>query len=82
MKEVPGVVKLQARQERVGHVRVLVVPDERFHPAGEQMLRENLRKRFHPDDEIEVCEVADIPPAESGKHRLVISRVAEQMRRS
>ncbi len=81
MKDVPGVKKLQAQQERVGHVRVLVVPDERYHPAGEQMLRETLRKRFHPDDEIELCEVSDIPVASSGKHRLVISRVAEQMRR-
>ncbi|MFW5692587.1 MAG: phenylacetate--CoA ligase family protein [Thermoguttaceae bacterium] len=29
MKEVPGIVKLQVQQERIGHVRLLVVPDAR-----------------------------------------------------
>ncbi len=81
MKEVPGIVKLQVQQERIGHVRLLVVPDERFHPAGEELLRKNVRLRLGCDDEIEVREVADIPPAPSGKQRLVVGRVAEQNRR-
>ncbi len=81
MKEVPGIVKLQVQQDRIGHVRLLVVPDERFYPTGEQMLRKNVRLRLGCDDKIEVLEVADIPPAPSGKQRLVISHVAEQMRR-
>lgn len=80
MKEVPGVVKLQVHQERVGHIRLLVVPDERFPSDCKAMLLRNVRTRLGCDDEIELCEVPDIPVAPSGKHRLVISRVAEQMR--
>lgn len=81
LRDVPGLLKLQAQQERIGHIRLLVVPGEDFHPAGEQMLREGLRKWLRCDDQIEICEVADIPACPSGKHRLVVSRVAEQMRR-
>lgn len=81
MKEVPGIVKLQVQQERIGHIRLLVVPDGRFHTIGKPMLLHNVRTRLDCDDELELCEVTDIPVAPSGKHRLVVSRVAEQMRR-
>ncbi len=81
MKEIPGVIKLQAQQERIGHVRLLVVPDERFATEGKPMLLHNVRARLGCDDEIEVCEVDDIALSDSGKHRLVLSRVAEELRR-
>lgn len=81
MKEVPGLIKLQVQQERIGHIRLLVVPDERFAIVGKPMLLHNVRARLGCDDEIELCEVADIPVSASGKHRLVISRVAEELRR-
>lgn len=81
MKEIPGVIKLQAQQERIGHLRLLVVPDERFATVGKAMLLHNVRARLGCDDEIEVCEVDDIALSDSGKHRLVLSRVAEELRR-
>lgn len=79
MKEVPGLIKLQVQQERIGHLRLLVVPDERFATVGKAMLLHNVRARLGCNDEIELCEVADIPVSASGKHRLVISRVAEEL---
>ncbi len=81
LRQVPGMVKLQAQQERIGHLRLLVVPDDRFASVGKAMLLHNIRKWLGCDDEIEIIEVADIPISQSGKHRLVISRVAEELRR-
>ena len=80
LRLVPGMLKLQAQQDRIGHVRLLVVPAERFHTGGREQLRDGLRKWMRCDDEIEIIEVADIPISASGKHRLVISRVAEDLR--
>ena len=81
MREVPGIVKLQARQERLGQVRVLVTTDERYSPQSTVAMRYILRKRLQCDDEIFIEQVDDIPPLPSGKHRVVVSQVAEELRR-
>lgn len=79
---VPGVVKFQAIQERVGEVRVLLVTDGNFPPDGTERVKSAVKARLASDDEIRVERVDDIQPAPSGKYRPVVGKVAEQMLQS
>lgn len=81
-KHIPGIVKLQARQDRLGHVRLLLVTDNRFGEKEETRVREILRSRLQCDDEITIERVEEIPSSPSGKHRMVVSKVAEELRRA
>ena len=80
LKQIPGILKLQAQQERIGHVRLLLVVDETFGMSEEDDVRQYLGKSLQCNDEIEIQRVATIPPCPSGKHRMVISKVAEELR--
>ena len=79
-KHMPGIVKLQAQQDRIGQFRLLLVTDANFGSDGVEKVRRILRKRIQCDDEIDIRLVDRIPPCPSGKHRIVISRVAERLR--
>jgi phenylacetate-CoA ligase len=78
---IPGVVKFQARQERLGEVEVFLVTDGNFPADGCERVRLAVEARLAGDDRITVKIVEDIPPAPSGKYRPVIGKVAETMMR-
>ncbi|MBN1591387.1 MAG: hypothetical protein JW888_17880, partial [Pirellulales bacterium] len=81
-RSVKGVVKFQVRQERVGHIRALLVTDDHFPPDGIELIARQIRERLQSDDTVEVDVVEDIEPAPSGKYRPVISKVAEERLRT
>jgi len=76
---VPGIVKFQAVQDRVGEVRVSLVTDEQFPADGVERVKAAVQARLASDDEISVECVDDIQPAPSGKYRPVVGKVAEQL---
>lgn len=78
---VPGVVKFQAVQDRVGEIRVALVTDAHFPPNGCQRVKAAIQARLASDDEITVQVVEDIAPAPSGKYRPVLGNLAEELRR-
>ncbi|MDF1552153.1 MAG: hypothetical protein P1P84_03775 [Deferrisomatales bacterium] len=80
-RAVPGIVKFQVVQERLGEIRVRLAVDGRFPEDGAAQVRAKVAQRLGGDDEITVELVDDIAPARSGKYRPVISKVAEELYR-
>ena len=78
-RSVPGVVKFQVRQDRVGEVRVLLVTDSIFPADGEGRIKQAVRARLGSTDEIVVELVDDIQPSPSGKYRPLVSKVSAEM---
>ena len=78
-RSVKGIVKFQARQERRGEIRVLLVTDDDFPPDGTEQVARQARDRLRSDDRVEVELVEDIRPAPSGKYRPVVSKVAREL---
>lgn len=81
-RSVPGIVKFQVQQDRIGEVRVLLVTDSNFPADGEEKIKQAVRARLGSTDEIVVELVDDIQPSPSGKYRPVVSRVTEEMIRA
>lgn len=81
-RAVPGIVKFQVLQDRIGEINVRLVVDERFPENGIDQVVEKVKQRLASDDTIRVEIVEDIKPAPSGKYRPVISKVAEEMYRN
>ena len=81
-RSVPGIVKFQLRQERLGEMTVFLVTDGSFPADGEDRVRRGVEQRLRSDDVIHVQQVEDIAPAPSGKYRPVISKVAEELRKA
>jgi phenylacetate-CoA ligase len=80
-RSVKGVVKFQARQDRMGEIRVLIAADEHFPVDGADQVAAQARDRLQSDDVVTVEVVDDIQPAPSGKYRPVVSKVAEELLR-
>ncbi len=59
---------------------MLLVTDDRFTAETEAKARRLLREHLRCDDAIVVERVEAIPPSPSGKHCLVVSKVAERLR--
>jgi phenylacetate-CoA ligase len=78
-RSVPGVVKFQVVQEKLGEIGIRLVVDERFPADGIERIRTQAAKRLGGDDRVDVEIVDDIAPARSGKYRPVVSRVAEEL---
>jgi phenylacetate-CoA ligase len=78
-RTVPGIVRLQARQEQVGHVHLLLAVDENFPPDGKEQVLQQMRARLESDDEVTLEIVDGIKSALSGKYRPVISKVTQKM---
>jgi phenylacetate-CoA ligase len=78
-RSVPGVVKFQVVQEKLGEIVIRLVVDARFPADGIERIRSQAAKRLGGDDRIDVEIADDIAPARSGKYRPVVSRVAEEM---
>jgi len=76
-RSVPGIVKFQVVQQRMGLLDVRLVVDDRFPPDGVGRVATAVRQRIQSDDEVAVHVVDDIQPAPSGKYRPVIGKVAQ-----
>lgn len=79
VRSVKGALQVQARQDTLGEVRVLVTAGADFPSDGVERVRKAVADRLMSRDRIVVELVDEIPPAPSGKQRLVISKVAERM---
>jgi phenylacetate-CoA ligase len=78
-RSVPGIVKFQVVQDRIGEILIRLAVDERFPADGIEKVKNKAAQRLGGDDEIHVEIVDDIAPARSGKYRPVISKVAEEL---
>jgi phenylacetate-CoA ligase len=72
---IPGAAQVQIVQETVHHLRVRLVPDERFGAESERMIARLVRDTFGPAVRHDVERVASIPQEPSGKYRFCISKV-------
>jgi phenylacetate-CoA ligase len=73
---IPGAAQVQIVQETVHHLRIRLVPDERFGADSERVIDRLVRDTFGPTVRHEVERVAAIPQEPSGKYRFCISNVA------
>ncbi|MEJ2199937.1 MAG: phenylacetate--CoA ligase family protein [Desulfuromonadaceae bacterium] len=78
-RSVPGIVKFQVVQEKIGEILIRLSVDERFPADGSEQVKKKAAQRLGGDDRILVEVVDDIAPARSGKYRPVISKVAEEL---
>lgn len=78
-RSVPGIVKFQVVQEKIGEIHIRLAVDGRFPADGIELVKSKAAQRLGGDDEIRVQIVDDIAPARSGKYRPVISKVAEEL---
>lgn len=78
-RSVPGIVKFQVVQEKLGAILIRLAVDDRFPADGIEQVKKKAAQRLGGDDEIQVEIVDDIAPARSGKYRPVISKVAEEL---
>lgn len=80
-RSVKGIIKFQARQDRQGEIRVLLVTDGSFPADGTAQVVRQTRARLRSDDVVTAHVVDDIHPAPSGKYRPVVGKVAEELLR-
>jgi phenylacetate-CoA ligase len=78
LREVPGIRQFQLIQERLDLVRVTVAPDAGFPATASDQIAAKLECLFEGQIGVELELVPAIPPLPSGKHRYVISRVADE----
>lgn len=76
LRDIPGLREFQVIQEALDHVRVRVVPAGQLSPAARDSIVTRMGGLFEGGARIEV-EVAESVASASGKHRYVISRVAD-----
>jgi phenylacetate-CoA ligase len=78
LRETPGIQQFQVVQERLDLLRVVIVRNDLFTGAVAATLVGSLKNLFGGDVSIELELVDTIPPLPSGKHRYVISKVADR----
>jgi phenylacetate-CoA ligase len=78
LRETPGIQQFQVIQERIDLLRVVMVRNELFTGTVADTLVGSLKQLFGGDVSIELELVESIPPLPSGKHRYVISKVADR----
>ncbi|MGH7399180.1 MAG: phenylacetate--CoA ligase family protein [Candidatus Rokuibacteriota bacterium] len=76
LREVPGVKEFQVVQDRVDYLTVTVVPGDGFDRSSQAAMTSRLAHVLDDAVRIEVALVGAIPRPPSGKHRHVISKVA------
>ncbi|MFO0936730.1 MAG: phenylacetate--CoA ligase family protein [Gemmataceae bacterium] len=72
-----GAAQVQVIQETVHHLRIRLVPDERFGRESERQIENLVVETFGPGVRHEVECVSSIPQEPSGKYRFCISKVAK-----
>jgi phenylacetate-CoA ligase len=77
LRETPGIQQFQVVQERFNLLRAIIVRDDLFTAAAADKLVISLKRLFGGDVSIQIEPVDAIPPLPSGKHRYVISKVAD-----
>lgn len=79
VRDIEGVDQFKIIQEDLDDVRVLIkVHPELYPPDGDDRIVRGFKKRMGGNVRVTVNHVEEIPPEASGKHRYVVSRVAEQ----
>ena len=76
VRDVPGVHHFKIVQENLQHTRVLLVTDDGFPDASEELMRQRLSERLGAGVRISMERVKQIPRSRSGKHRYVESKVS------
>ncbi|MDB4584479.1 hypothetical protein N9164_15115 [Draconibacterium sp.] len=74
-KMVSGITKSQIVQDRLNHITLKLVTDEKYNKDEENSLLANFRYRVGDNIDVEIILVDDIPRTKSGKYRWVISNV-------
>jgi phenylacetate-CoA ligase len=72
---IPGAAQVQIVQETVHHLRIRLVPDDRYDANGERTIARLVRDTFGPTVRHDVELVSAIPQEPSGKYRFCISNV-------
>ncbi len=75
LRDLPGLRQFKIIQESRLETRVLLVTDPGFDTALLDEIPRKIRSRLGDAVQVEVEQVADIPPERSGKFRYVVSRV-------
>ena len=78
LREAPAVEEFQVLQDALDHVVVNVVPGRAFETEHTVDIRRKLRGVLGPGVAVDVVLVSHIERPESGKHRYVVSTVADQ----
>jgi phenylacetate-CoA ligase len=78
LREVPGIHEFQLVQERLDLLRVLVVPEAGLAADAADHIVRRLEGLFGGGTSIEVELLDALPRLGSGKHRYVVSKVADQ----
>ena len=78
-KAIPALRQLQARQERLGEIRLLVALEDDAPHDTMKRVEHAMRKRLDSQDKLIIQQVDEIPPVASGKQMVVISQVARDM---
>lgn len=74
LKEVEGISHYRVIQETRERVRVLIVPNERYHrEEGEALIRRMIRARIGPQTEIPIHYLERLPPHPSGKYHYIVN---------
>ncbi|HUT56381.1 MAG TPA: phenylacetate--CoA ligase family protein [Planctomycetota bacterium] len=78
-RNTPGIRQMQVRQDRLGEIRILVVPEENRPNDLVPKILKAARQRLGDEEEIKVELVDEIEPLASNKYRVVVSKVAEEL---
>ncbi len=77
LREAPGVTEFQVVQDRVDHLTLTLVPGQGFSPSAQATVTSRLSNLLDDAVQIDVTLADSIPHPSSGKHRHVISKVAD-----
>jgi phenylacetate-CoA ligase len=77
LRECPGIGEFQVVQERLDRLTVTVVPDGSFASADQERVARQLSRLFEDEISVEIVLTDAIGRPPSGKHRYVISKVAD-----
>ncbi len=79
VRDIEGVEEFKIFQHDVDDIQVLLRTDKDLYPAdGNERIIAGFRKRMGPDVRVRIEMVTEIPKEASGKHRYVVSKVAQQ----
>jgi phenylacetate-CoA ligase len=78
LREIPAIREFQVVQERLDRLTIRIVPDGGFAETNREAIASRLTRLFDRETSVNVELVEAIPRAASGKHRYVISKVADE----
>jgi phenylacetate-CoA ligase len=78
LRETPGLAQFRVVQEEVERVTIQVAPADALSEAGRRWLVERVQALLGASVRVAVEAVGDIPAEASGKHRYVVSKVADR----